>query len=55
MCFSNNIVQVAGKSLATADTLSRVPVSVPDEQDHFMEFETQLCVKAVIEGFSASD
>ena len=34
---------------------SPVPVGVPDEQDHFMEFETQLCVKAVIEGFPASD
>ena len=55
MRFSYNIVHVAGKSLATADTLSRVPVCVPGEQDHFMEFESQMCVKAVIEGFPTSD
>ena len=54
MRFSYNIIHVPGKNLATADTLSRGPVGVPAEQDHSMEFEAQLSVKAVMEGFPAS-
>ena len=55
MQFSYDIVYTAGKNLMTADTLSRDPGSVPADQEHLMEDETNAFVCAVTDSIPASD
>ena len=49
MRFSYDVEHVAGKNLATADTLSRAPGSKPEQEDREREEETHAYVRAVVD------
>ena len=53
--FTYDIEFVAGKHLATADTLSRAPVAFPGKKEEEEERETQAFVNAVFSSIPASD
>ena len=55
MRFSYDVEHVAGKNLATADTLSRAPGSKPGQEDREREEETHAYVRAVVDSIPASD
>ena len=55
MRFSYEVEHVAGKNLATADTLSRAPGSTPRQEDKEKEEETLAFVRSVVDSIPASD
>ena len=55
MRFSYHVVFTAGKNLATADALSRIPTLLPGKEEEKKEQETRAYVRSVMECFPATD
>lgn len=55
MRFEFQIDHVPGKSLSSADVLSRAPVSKPAAQDHDLQEDVNLYVHQVIQNLPASE
>ena len=55
MRFDFNIAHIPGKDLATADALSRAPVSTPTENDQQKNDETQAYIDAVYSSLPATE
>ena len=51
----NSRYTVSGSWIVTADTLSRAPGSVPAQQDHQMEVETNMFISFLVESLPVTD